>query len=392
MSNFDDRVMRLINDRVNDLERLFLASENHEGGVDPDCCEDIARKINVVNKTVGDINNTVKELRNLYYQDNSIHLGDLIWQPSGSEDDDPNDDGLDHEHGNLPGWLESGIPPTLKDILELLTSALGGQILIRNLPRFTWWLLRHVPDLLSWRTILPLLGLVASLWRGLGDRVDHNQDVRNQWDIENKIKDLNGKLDDIAKLLAEVAASGTSGGDTSILLDRLQQFLDDLTAYYQILAGLGRQSIDLENEHYTAIIDLLNLMRGDTAVTDSNIACLEQWLKGSRSCEEFTTDVITMLEGARDCCNYVKCHLDDYYQDIISRMDTNYRDLRDRLIELKSGCDQLRHIFEDPHSPIEDIQDSIEHGNVVGTGSLVLNYANDLNVIKSMLVDIRRLL
>lgn len=388
MSTFDDRVQRLINDRVNDLEQLFLTeSENRSSGIDQECCENITRKVNEIKHITEDVSNVVNDLRNQFYKDDSIHFGDIVFPA-----DDGDDDGLDHDHGGLPEWMMVGIPPTIKDLIELLVGALGGKYLIKNLPRFLGWLLRRIPDILSLRTILPLLALVASLWRGLGQVTEGAREHVDTIALQGDISQLKQKLDDMMRLLSEIANGGTSGGDTSILTDRLQQILDNLEAYYGILAGLARQSIDQGSAQHQETMQLLGLMRADGMVTDSDVQCALMWLKGTRNCDEFDQDVITLLHAAQECCQYVRCHLDEYYIDVINRLQTCCESMQRRMDELKEGCEDIKRRLEDPGNPLDTIQDTMDQGNVVGTGSLVLNYANDLNIIKAKLDDIRRLL
>lgn len=392
MSSFDERVRALIEDRVNDLERLFLTAESTPAHSQSDCCKVIIQKLNDDMATTNEIYRTLNSLKKSL----TINYFDETIYPIADDDENggSDDPGIEGKDGfELPDWLQTGIPPTIKDLLQLLGDIALGNVIVKSSPHLLKWLLRHLPEVMSAGAIIPFFNLITSLWRGINDATQQAMTRNDLKQIEADLSRMRGKLDDVMKLLNEFAYSGSQpGGDISMLLDRLQDLIDNTTAYYEILAGLGRQNVDLQRELHADTVERLDLLRSDGLITESDIQCILRWLKGDRSCEEYEVDLISMLEMARDCCNTVRCNLDDYYANLTSLINDKFATLEEHCGDMQREINDLKNRLTDPGNPLDHIDDSLERGNVVGTGSLVLNYAHDLNIIKAQLAEIRRLL
>jgi len=391
MSRLDDRVVALIEDRINDLERLFLTSEPERPTSQVDCCHDIVNRLKRINETINEIDNSVKSIKRITnYGDTYYFNPGEFNEPSGDEDDD---EPLVYQDGRpLPDWLYTGIPPTLKDILDFLGDIIGGAISIKSWPAFAKLLGRLIPIFFRYGGLIPLLNLVATLWRGLGDRMDNAADRVLEKETLDRLKDLEAKADQSYKLLNEIAVSGSSGGDVSILLDRLQDILDKMQLYYNDVISRFDAQDEQSTRRYAELLGLVQSIRDEHVILDSNVACLEMWLKGNRSCDEFSTDVVSMLEAAADCCQYVRCHLDEYYHSLDDKIDDLTRSIASSFEQCHDELESLKRSLTGPDNPLDRIDDGIERGNVVGTGSLVLNFSHDLHVIKTRLTEIRRLL
>lgn len=134
------------------------------------------------------------------------------------------------------------------------------------------------------------------------------------------------------------------------------------------------------------------LLKSDNILLRSDIACVAEWLKGNRTCEEYEVDIYTLIDILKQTATQVRCNLDEYYAALSQAMAECCTTMQHKLDELSEGCDRIRERLEGPDNPLDNIGSNLEQGNVVGTGSLVLQYANDLNAIKAQLADIRRLL
>lgn len=400
MSRFDERVLALIDDRVNDLERLFLPSEKTStpAGMD-ECCQEVLDKVRDIHDKVDNIQQELREKVN----DDDNHQNN----PYGPDDawHDFKDQSKEFWH-RFKDWLFHNHPEALPAPGDNLPVPMGDT----NVPSDPWaefWkflydvldggisaspadligmILKFVPVLGPYINTIQLLLTALDLIKHSGNPEDIDWEKLLEV-LLSKVDKVEQRLDSLAPVIAGLTTPG--GGEASIMLDRLQNILDDTDQLLHSLSDLdtamdrafSRQNADLREN--------FNLMRADYVVMRSEIACVKMWISGERSCEEFQEDLFSIAQSLRTTTTAIKCSVDQYYTDIMVAFNTHCSDLTRKV-------DKQTELITDMSSTIgsgvEGIQGSVEQGNVVGTGSIVLNLKPDLDVIKSMLIDIRRLL
>lgn len=390
MSKMDDRLRRLIDDRVNDLERLFLTSEGvRDDHSMEDCCQDVLRQIRELRTEVDKVSEEIQRLPSKEQPLNESDIRDIFENHSDPSNKSGEESSVDpiEEHVN-----EHGMPRSLKDFLEILGAVLGGYTAVNSWPKFLKWLWGVLPYLLTSMRLLPLLTFIASIWRGIQDAVNDAADRMDRIEVLNRLSKMQQDIDDLSKLLAEISTGMQPGTETSMLLDRLNDIYTRLQDYYNHFDAVTNDIHDLLLNLHSDMIQRFDLIHTDDIMIRSDVACLAQWVKGDRNCDEFSSDVVTMLDVLQSTASTVKCNLDDYYSALSSTLAECCSSMSQRISDLVRGCEEIKHRLDGPDNPLDNIENTVNQGNVVGTGSLVLNYANDLNVIKAMLTDIRRLL